>query len=509
MYIPLQLRLTLFYALLLGLALWFFGSTVYTQAQQRAYADLDTALSSRAASVYLGKNLSKVQNISPGNFPLNLNSSINGLGAGDIAIEVLDSNLHLLATTTYNGISNPFQPGVTGSDTSLVPWDAQAARRSVQHPYTIDGNANSTYNTIAYEGQSVRVYTTINQQTGDIIQTARSEQDIQQSLNNLRILLWQGGALVMLLALAGGWFITWSVLATVRRMTQTARRISASQDFGQRVPEKSVLGKNELTRLATTFNAMLAELQEAYRHQQRFVADASHELRAPITSIRCNLDLLAKAPDLAPGEASAALTDARAESDRMGRLVNDLLTLARADSIALKPDSEASGYTKYQKSSQKLDLDSLVLEAYRQYRVLDGHVLDAEKARGPRLILQDIAPAQVRGDADKLKQALVALLENALKYTPYEGTVTLSLTTQDRNALISVCDTGIGISSEDLPHIFERFYRADPARSRDRGGSGLGLAIVKSIVEEHGGSISVESMPGRGSAFKIKMPLTS
>jgi signal transduction histidine kinase len=322
-------------------------------------------------------------------------------------------------------------------------------------------------------------------------------------------LLWQGGALVMLLALAGGWFITWSVLATVRRMTGTARRISASQDFGQRVPEKSILGKNELTRLATTFNAMLAELQEAYRRQQRFVADASHELRAPITSIRCNLDLLAKAPDLAPGEAAAALTDARAEADRMGRLVNDLLTLARADSLTQEADSRVDGYTKIQKSVEKIDLDSLTLEVYRQYRALDEHDLDGEKTRGPRLILQDIAPAQVRGDADKLKQALVALLENALKYTPSEGTVTLSLIAQDGNALLSVCDTGIGISPEDLPHIFERFYRADPARSRDRGGSGLGLAIVKSIVEEHGGSIMVESTPGRGSAFKIKLPLIS
>ncbi len=502
MYIPLQLRLTLFYALLLGLALWFFGNAVYTQAQQRAYHDLDTALSSRATSVVLGKSLLNTQN---GNtLPLNLNSSINGLGAGDIAIEVLDQNLHLLATTTYNSTSNPLQPGVTGSESSPVPWDAQAGRAAIQRLST-DGNDSSTYSTVTYQGQPVRVYTTIYQGTGDIIQTARSEYDIQQSLSNLRLLLWQGGILVMLLALAGGWFMTWSVLAIARRMTKTAQRISASQDFGQRVPEKSLLGKNELTRLATTFNAMLAELQEAYQHQQRFVADASHELRAPITSIRCNLDLLAKAPDLAPGEAAAALTDARAEADRMGRLVNDLLTLARADSIA--QEIESNGYIKIHESSQKIDLDSLMLEVYRQYRALDEHDLDSAKTQGPRIILQDITPAQVYGDADKLKQALVALLENALKYTPYEGTVTLSLTIRDGNALISVCDTGIGIAPEDLPHIFERFYRADPARSRDRGGSGLGLAIVKSIVEEHGGSISVESTPGKGSAFCLRLPL--
>jgi two-component system, OmpR family, sensor kinase len=507
MYIPLQLRLAVFYALLLGLALWFFGNTVYTQAQQRAYHDLDTALSSRAASVFLGKSLLNAQGNN--NLPLILNNSINGLGAGDIAIEVLDHNLRLLATTTYDSTSNYLQPSVSGSNTSPIPWDTQAARWNILHPNDKNGNSNSLYSTVTYQGQPVRVYTTINQSTGDVIQTARSEYDIQQSLSNLRMLLWQGGALVMLLALAGGWFITWSVLAIARRMTKTAQRISESQDFGQRVPEKSILGKNELTRLATTFNSMLGELQEAYQHQQRFVADASHELRAPITSIRCNLDLLAKAPDLAPGEATAALTDARAEADRMGRLVNDLLTLARADSLAQEHESEPYGYRKFYKISQKIDLDSLMLEAYRQYRALDEHDLDTAKTQGPRIILHDITPAQVYGDADKLKQALVALLENALKYTPYEGTVTLSLTTHDGNALISVCDTGIGILPEDLPHIFERFYRADPARSRDRGGSGLGLAIVKSIVEENGGSIGVESTPGKGSVFKITLPLIS
>ena len=505
MYISLQLRLTLFYALLLGLALWFFGNSVYTQAEQRAYADLDSTLSSRAASVFLGKSLLAGQGSN--NLPLYLNNSINGLGTGNIAIEVFDSNLRLLATTV-NSRFDPTQPSVSGAVVSPIPWDAQTAR-SVEQVFMKHGNVNSTYSTITYEGQSVRVYTTIYQQTGDIIQTAHSEHDIQQSLSDLRSLLWRGGALVMLLALLGGWFITWSILATVRRMTGTARRISVSQDFSQRVPEQSLLGKNELTRLATTFNAMLAELQEAYRRQQRFVADASHELRAPITSIRCNLDLLAKAPDLAPGEATAALTDARAESDRMGRLVNDLLTLARADSLAQESGVESNGYMRAQKHVERVDLDSLMLEVYRQYRALDERDLDEEKTHRPRLILQDITPAQARGDADKLKQALVALLENALKYTPYEGTVTLSLTTQGGNALLSICDTGIGISPEDLPHIFERFYRADPARSRDRGGSGLGLAIVKSIVEEHGGTISVESTPGKGSTFRVKLPVAA
>src|SRR5205823_13602643 len=116
-------------------------------------------------------------------------------------------------------------------------------------------------------------------------------------------------------------------------------------------------------------------------------------------------------------------------------------------------------------------------------------------------------PARVYGDADQLKQVLVALLDNAFKYTPYEGSISLALTTSEHTAIVKVSDTGIGILPDDLPHIFERFYRADRARSRDRGGSGLGLAIVQSIVQEHEGSIDVESTPGKGSAFVLKLPL--
>jgi len=122
-------------------------------------------------------------------------------------------------------------------------------------------------------------------------------------------------------------------------------------------------------------------------------------------------------------------------------------------------------------------------------------------------MLQHITPVQVYGDADQLKQAFVALLDNALKYTPYEGSISLSLVTGEGYATVKVSDTGIGILPEDLPHIFERFYRADRARSRDRGGSGLGLAIAQNIVQEHRGSIEVESTPGKGSTFIVKLPL--
>ncbi len=521
MYIPLQLRLTLFYALLLGLALLIFGNIVYTQAEQRAYSDLDATLSSRAASVSLGKDLLFSSNpTTPFLLP-----GVDQLGTGGVSIEVLDRTFHLLATTS-NNTNDIFKPGVNGLGDSPVPWDKQAAQWILEHPYNEEGNANSIYSTITYAGQHVRVYTLINLDygLGHFIQTARSEQDIEQSLASLRLLLWSGGVLVLALALIGEWLITWGILVPVRRMTKTARTISTSSDFSKRVPTSPAISKDELARLAVTFNDMLAKLEEAYRYQQRFVADASHELRAPITSIRCNLDLLASAPTLSPPEAEAALTDARAEAERMGRLVNDLLTLARSDAVSTR--STDLDYQKSQQWIQKVDLDSLLLEIFRQYKPLSENgnegiaratgaieekpaiaVGDTQKQQGPRLTLLDIAPVKVYGDADRLKQVLVALLDNALKYTPYEGSVALSLTADEHDAVIKVSDTGIGIQPEDLPHIFERFYRADRTRSRDRGGSGLGLTIAQSIVQEHEGSIEVESAPGKGSIFIVRLPV--
>jgi two-component system, OmpR family, sensor kinase len=502
MYFPIQLRLTLFYAFLLVIIVWIFGTIVYSQAQQRAYNNLDNALSSRAASVRLGKDLLANQNSS--NLPFSL-PSVDGLGTDNIAIEVLDNQLHLLATTSGNQ-ANISQTGVSGLVNSPVPWDIQSAQYILQHPLSSNGDANSIYSTITFQGQRIRIYTLVNTDfSGEhIIQTARSEQDIEQSLTDLRLLLWRGGALVILFSFIGGWFITWSVLSRVHRITKSARSISDSHDFSQRVPDKSRFGRDELTSLTITFNEMLASLEKAYQRQQRFVADASHELRAPITSIRCNLDLLAQAPDLPIEEAQAALADARAEADRIGRLVNDLLALARSDEIA--QEIKANGYKKLDIKKPVIDLDSLLLQVYRQYKQSAERENGIKMQQRPRLMLQNITPVKIYGDADQLHQVLIALLDNALKYTQYEGSVMLSLTIEKNDAVITVSDTGIGILPEDLPYIFERFYRADRARSRDREGTGLGLTIVQNIVQEHAGKIEVESTPGQGSTFTLRLP---
>ena len=496
MHISLPLRLTLFYGLVLGIALWSFGSIVYSQAEQRAYRDLDMTLSSRAASVRLGKDILVAYPGNVNNGPHLLNS-VDALGTGGVAIEVLDmqdTQFALLATTT--GSQENIGTSVTSTASSPIPWDEQAIRLIAQH----HENTSGVYSTITYQGQRVRVYTLLNTDfgTNHFIQTARSEQDIEQTLGDLRLLLLRGSVLVMAFALLGGWAMTWGVVAMVRRMTQTAQSIRVSRNFSKRVASTSWLGRDELTTLANTFNQMLASLEEAYQQQQRFIADASHELRAPITSVRCNLDLLTKAPDLPAEEVQEALIDARAETARMGRLVNDLLLLAHTDAIHQTISSKDS-----HKHMRLVDLDSLLLDVFRQYRPLEHD----KRQAGPQLLLQHIAPVQVFGDADSLKQALVALIDNALKYTPAEGCVTLLLMSENRYAVVTVHDTGIGMLPEEKTHIFERFYRADRARVHYPSGSGLGLAIVQSIIQIHQGTIAVESTPGQGSTFRLRLPI--
>jgi len=234
--------------------------------------------------------------------------SVDGLGTGGVSTEVLSDKMALIATTT-NDPNNYMYPSVANLGSSPVPWDSKTAHLALQQFDATSNTPQGFYSTITYHGQHVRVYTLANEGFGGvhIIQTAHSEQDIEQSLANLRLLLLQGGTLVMLFALVGGWFITWGVISAVRRVTKTAHSISLSRNFSQRVPTRQWFGRDELIELAATFNKMLTNLEELYQHQQRFVADASHALRAPITSIRCNLDLLTKAPDLPPTEAQAAL----------------------------------------------------------------------------------------------------------------------------------------------------------------------------------------------------------
>jgi heavy metal sensor kinase len=316
-----------------------------------------------------------------------------------------------------------------------------------------------------------------------------------------RHFLWAVAALMpvgLLLAGGGGWLLARRALRPVDQMTRAARRIEA-EHLAQRLEGAEV--NDELGRLAQTLNEMLARLEAGFAQVRRFSADASHELRTPLTVLKGEIEVALRNPRGAD-EYRRVLASTLEEVERMARLVDELLLLSRADAGALRWESEP------------VELDRLVEEATKQADVL---------ARPKRIgvTLTEVAPLIVRGDGQRLKQLLLNLVDNAIKYTPDGGQVTLSLRATGRPpsdpaasgaeewAEIGVRDTGVGIPPEELPRIFERFYRADAARSREAGGAGLGLCIGKTIAEAHGGRIEVESRVHAGSTFRVFLPLSA
>jgi two-component system OmpR family sensor kinase len=305
---------------------------------------------------------------------------------------------------------------------------------------------------------------------------------LDTEMQTIRIFLPVLALAGLTLALFGSWTIAGKALRPVNTMIRTARTITLLHDLSSRI--EATPHRDELGRLASTFNEMLASIEAAYRAQQRFVSDASHELRAPLTAIQGNLELLHRHRSMPEAEREEALAEVMREANRLSRLVADLLALARADAgVPLK--------------HRLLDLDEVVLDAFREARQL---------SQGQTLTLDPFEPMQVIGDEDRLKQLVLILLDNALKYTPANGSITLGLQRLETASKITVRDTGVGIPPGDLPHVFERFYRADPARGRDPGGTGLGLPIARWIVEQHGGKITLESQPGQGTLATVYLP---
>ncbi len=274
------------------------------------------------------------------------------------------------------------------------------------------------------------------------------------------------------------------LLRPVATLTETAAGIAESRDFTRRVRVKNE-PEDELDVLAITFDEMLTSLDDAYRQQQRFLGDVSHELRTPLTTIRGHAELLA-AKDTDPVERREALDRIARESARLARLVDELLVLARAEAAETF-------------APRPIDLDEIVMDTFEEMRPLaDG-----------RLRVRWIERASVNGERDRLKQLVLALVDNALRYTPVPGHVDVSLSDDGRDAVLRVEDEGIGIDDADLPRVFDRFYRGAAARRVNGAGSGLGLAIVRWIVLRHSGSIRLEKRSAGGTIATVRIPLAA
>jgi heavy metal sensor kinase len=287
----------------------------------------------------------------------------------------------------------------------------------------------------------------------------------------------------LLVASGGGLFLANRALAPIDRMTRTAQSISAenlSRRIGAHGPD------DEVGRLARTFDMMLARLEAAFARQRQFTADASHEIRTPLTAIIGQIDVALGWP----GNLESYRTTLRAvrqQTERLTRLTNDLLLLARMDGQQVAPPTEP------------IDLGSIL-------PALGAQLEPLASAQGVTLIMPTFPSIIVLGNEDHLMRLFTNLLDNAIRYTPPGGRITLAATYQQGQVVVRVSDTGPGIAPAHLPHLFDRFYRVDRGRNRAQGGSGLGLAIAQSIAQAYGGSLSVESTVGLGSTFSVRLP---
>lgn len=314
------------------------------------------------------------------------------------------------------------------------------------------------------------------------LQLAQPLDSVDQARHTLLLLLVGGGILGVVFAVGVGYVAARNALRPLEHVTETAMQITRADDLSRRIPLRTS-PKGEVGQLVLAFNETLERLERLFEIQRRFLADVSHELRTPLTTIRGNVDLIRRM-----GNADEVSLDAIAsEIERMTRMVQDLLLIAQAETGKLPLAKEV------------VELDTLMLEVYQQARIL------AEGKTQVRIGGED--QARVLGDKDRLKQAFLNLITNAVEHSREDGEVILNLACKDAWAILSVADNGPGIPEKELAHIFERFYRVDRSRRRKAsGGAGLGLSIAHWIVRSHGGRIDVKSELGAGTTFSVWLP---
>lgn len=320
----------------------------------------------------------------------------------------------------------------------------------------------------------------------NVVQVGTSLQPVEEALNRLLFILLVAVPGALVAALVGGWLLAGQALRPVGAITQAAERI-AGGDLTQRLTPPAA--DDEVGRLASTFNLMIAKLEASFRQVRQFTSDASHELRTPLTVLKGEAELALRRPRSAE-DYRLVLESALEEIDRMTRIVDELLLLSRAD------------LGEIELATQPVRLDALVEEIQRQAAVL-GQDQQVE------VTLAETAPVTVTGDELGLRELLLNLVDNAVKYSHRGGKVELAVRRENGSAKVCVSDQGIGIPADALPRLFDRFYRADNARAHAKKGTGLGLSICRWIVEAHRGRIEVRSAPGAGATFTVILPLAS
>jgi two-component system, OmpR family, sensor histidine kinase MprB len=382
------------------------------------------------------------------------------LGAADIGIALVRADGNVYSSATRQGTYR--NPPVGRPELNVARgYTTQSVRTAVD-------NAGETYRVVAVPTTRFR---------GSALVLGQSTARTEALLNRLGLVLLFVGSAGIGVAAWAGMGIARTGLRPVRRLTSAAEHVARTGDL-RPIP---VQGTDELARLAHAFNAMLSALADARGRERRLIADAGHELRTPLTSLRTNLDLLAQSearPGLSSADREALLHDVRAQVGELSALVGDLVELSRED-----PPAAAHA---------PVDLGDIV-----------AHAADRVRRRAPGVRFDVSAqPWTVFGDAQALERAVTNLLDNGAKWSPPQAVVTITLT----DGVLRVADQGPGIADADLPHVFERFYRSEEARTMP--GSGLGLSIVKQVAERHGGSVSAGRAPGGGAVLTLHLPGT-
>jgi heavy metal sensor kinase len=378
-----------------------------------------------------------------------------------------------------------------------VVYDLSGARVAVNDPRVTlpalvealrqAGSGQQLFSTVPLAGADWRVLSTpvsLNGSLIGVLQIARSQENIAQAQRQLLTLLAVAVPLLLVLATALGLFLAGRALNPIDRIVRTADRIR-----GDAVSERIDIDPtpDEVGRLASTLNRMLDRIDATLERQRRFTADASHELRTPLAALSAEIELALERPRTLD-EYQQTLRSVADDTARLNGLVRELLTLARVDA-----------------GQEILALESVSLDDLGE-GVIETLAPLAEQ-RGVALSCDTAEQVEIVGDQTRLTQLFVNLVDNALKYTPAGGKVTLAIRREGSSAIIDVRDTGRGIPDRDVPHVFERFYRVDTGRARSEGGTGLGLAICEWIARAHGGEITVRSAEGKGSTFTVRLPL--
>ena len=470
--LSLRYKLALYYLVILSLVLMVCGLAIYGYISRSLVNTIDESLDHQVLKLEQVAKLSTYDSPSDEpNFPPG--------GEPEAENEVIPLAMHLMQVIN--------ERGEIKTESYAHPQNEVAADLAALQRLAPDQTYHDTVNLPGGEALRLATRRTRGHDGADFyVRLGYSLAALQQARKRLLLIFGIVIPLALLLSGFGGLVLANQALRPVDSITKAAEQIGAG-DLTERVPVPQKM--DEIGRLAATFNSMIARLQAAFERQKQFTSDASHELRTPLAVMRGELEVTLRR-DRTPEEYQRTLGSNLEEVIRLSRLVEDLLMLARADAGRVELRCEPVNLT---------DLCRNTVE----------YISPLADERAQTLTYQ--APPQaitINADQQRLKQLLLNLLDNAIKYTDHGGTITLSLTTDNQHAILAVTDTGRGIPAEDLPRVFDRFFRRS-AKTSDRSapGSGLGLSIVQWIVEAHGGKIEVSSELGKGSVFTVKLPL--